>query len=219
MTTVFYARVSTADQTVAHQVKQAEAAGFEIDCTIADEGVSGVSTRLKERPQGKRLFDKLREGDTLVVRWIDRLGRNYDDVKDVIQEFMQMGVTIRTVINGMTFDAKPRDPMHKAIRDALLSFMAALGEAQAEATAQARDAGIAHAKATAPQKYLGRKPSYSQEQLNQVIEQLSVGTGVSQIARDLNLNVNLVSRIKRDPAEAQAKLDRWSTKQVRKKRG
>src|SRR6056297_277575 len=210
MTTVFSARVSTADQTTTHQAKQAEAAGFSIDCVIADEGVSGVSVPLKERPEGKRLFDKLRDGDTLVVRWVDRLGRNYDDVKKTIEDFMAMGVTIKTVINGMTFDAKPRDPMLKAVRDALLSFMAALGEAQAEASAQARKAGIEHAKATAPQKYLGRKPSYTQDQLDLIVELLVADVGVREIARRLDLTPSLVSRIKTDPVAAQAKLDRWS---------
>ena len=71
---VFYARVSTTDQTTAHQAEQARAAGFKMDTVVADEGVSGVSTRLAERPEGKRLFDMLRTGDTLVVRWVDRLG-------------------------------------------------------------------------------------------------------------------------------------------------
>jgi putative DNA-invertase from lambdoid prophage Rac len=39
-----------------------------IDEVVANNGVSGVHTRLAERPQGKRLFDKLRAGDVLVVR-------------------------------------------------------------------------------------------------------------------------------------------------------
>ena len=57
---VFYARVSTTEQTTAHQRTQAEQAGFKIDKVVADEGISGVSTRLAERPEGKRLFDMLR---------------------------------------------------------------------------------------------------------------------------------------------------------------
>ena len=38
------------------------------DAVLCDNGLSGVSTRLAERPEGRRLFDMLREGDTLVVR-------------------------------------------------------------------------------------------------------------------------------------------------------
>ena len=57
MKTFLYARVFTADQTIDHQLAQARAAGFDIDdgAVIADHGVSGVSTRLCERPEGKRL--------------------------------------------------------------------------------------------------------------------------------------------------------------------
>ena len=109
MATILYARVSTTEQTIEHQRTQAERAGFRLDKVISDKGVSGVSTKLAERPQGRRLFDLLRSGDTLVVRWIDRLGRNYQDICETIREFMQRGVVIRTVINGITFDGATKD--------------------------------------------------------------------------------------------------------------
>ena len=147
MKTVLYARVSTSEQTLAHQQEQAEKAGFVFDTVIADHGVSGVSVPMRERSEGKRLFDMLRTGDTLVVRWVDRLGRNYADVTETIQEFMRRGVVVRTVINGLTFDGATTDPMQKAVRDALIAFMAATAQAQAEATKEAQMAGIAHAKA------------------------------------------------------------------------
>ena len=73
-----------------------------------------MSTKLRERPQGRRLFDLLRSGDTLVVRWIDRLGRNYEDISETIREFMRRGVVIRTVINGITFDGATKDAMQRA---------------------------------------------------------------------------------------------------------
>jgi putative DNA-invertase from lambdoid prophage Rac len=139
---VLYARVSTTDQTTAHRINQAKAAGFKIDKVLSDEGVSGMSTRLAERPQGKRLFDMLRSGDTLVVRWVDRLGRNYIDVVDTIRDFMRRGVIIRTVIHSMTFDGSAADPMQQGVRDALIAFMAATAQAQAEATKSAQRAGI-----------------------------------------------------------------------------
>ena len=97
MSTILYARVSTVDQTLSHQRTHAEAAGFKIDAVVADHGVSGVSTSLADRPEGRRLNDMLRGGDTLVVRWVDRLGRNYQDVCDTIREFMRRGVKYHTV--------------------------------------------------------------------------------------------------------------------------
>lgn len=50
----------------------------------------------------------LRAGDVLVVRWVDRLGRNYADVTAVIRQFMARGVVIKSVINGLTFDGATR---------------------------------------------------------------------------------------------------------------
>lgn len=208
MTTILYARVSTADQNISHQRTQAEAAGFDIDEVIADQGVSGVSTQLADRPEGRRLYDKLRRGDTLVVRWVDRLGRNYQDVTDTIRHFMRQGIIIRTVINGLTFDGATTDPMQEAVRDALIAFMAATAQAQAEATKEAQKAGIEAARADG-RKYLGKKPSYDRTGLRQVQDMLAIGAGTSEIAKATGLTRQTVLRIKADPVAAEAALERW----------
>jgi len=208
MATILYARVSTADQNITHQKAQAEAAGFTIDQTIADHGVSGISTRLADRPEGRRLFDVLRAGDTLVVRWVDRLGRNYQDVTDTIRHFMRQGVIIRTVINGMTFDGATADPMQQAVRDALISFMAATAQAQAEATKEAQKAGIEAARGKVG-AYRGRKPVYDLEALERVLERHAAGAGALPIAKELGLSRGTVRRIIERPAEARASLELW----------
>mgnify|MGYP000969095681 FL=1 len=208
MATFLYARVSTADQTLDHQRTQAEAAGFTFDHVIADHGVSGVSTRLAERPQGRRLYDMLRAGDVLVVRWVDRLGRNYQDVCDTIREFMRRGVVIKTIINGMTFDGATKDPMQQAVRDALIAFMAATAQAQAEATKAAQIAGIEHAKAQGD-RYRGRKPSYTRDQLRAVLDLLGQEAGISVIAKTTGLSRQAIYRIKDDPVGAEAVLTSW----------
>jgi DNA invertase Pin-like site-specific DNA recombinase len=205
--TILYARVSTTEQTIAHQKKHAEAAGHKIDLVVADEGVSGVSVPLRERPEGRRLFDILRRGDVLVVRWLDRLGRNYEDVSNSVREFMDRGVVVKTVINGMTFDGSATDPMSKAVRDALLAFMAATAQAQAEATKEAQAAGIAHAKANG--KFLGRKPSFDRQSFEAVQTGLTNGRSHSQIAADTGLSRFAVIRIARDPSAANAALASW----------
>jgi putative DNA-invertase from lambdoid prophage Rac len=204
--TILYARVSTADQTTEHQKTHAEKAGFRLDDVVCDDGVSGVSTMLRDRVGGRRLFDMLRRGDTLVVRWVDRLGRNYQDVSDTIREFMRRGVIVRTVINSMTFDGATTDPMQQAVRDALIGFMAATAQAQAEATKEAQKAGIAHALDD-PKKYRGRKPTYTREQLEAV--QGMMGVGVSEIAALTKLSRQAVYRIQADPAAAAAALEAW----------
>jgi putative DNA-invertase from lambdoid prophage Rac len=211
MATIFYGRVSTIEQTADHQLTQARAAGFEIEDADAvfDNGTSGVSTRLVERKEGRRLFDKLRRGDVLVVRWIDRLGRNYDDVADTIREFMRRGVVIKTVINSMTFDGATKDPMHKAVRDALIAFMAATAQAQAEATKAAQRAGIEHAKQSGERKYLGRKPAFTRQQFHDVQAMLTQAFGIAQIAKAAGVHRQTVYRIKADPTACEAALRTW----------
>jgi putative DNA-invertase from lambdoid prophage Rac len=208
MPVVLYARVSTVDQTIDHQRSQAEAAGFQIDRVVSDDGVSGINTRLADRPEGRRLFDLLRKGDTLLVRWIDRLGRDYRDVCDAIREFMQRGVVIKTVIHGMTFDGATKDAMQQAVRDALIGFMAAMAQAQAEATKEAQKAGIAHAMAKGG-RYRGRKPSFTRKQFEAVTSQLGRGNGASEVARLTGITRQTVLRIKADPATAEASLQTW----------
>lgn len=210
MTTVFYARVSTTEQNPQHQASQAIAAGFAIDEVIVDHGQSGVTTKLIDRPEGKRLFDKLRKGDVLVVRWVDRLGRNYADVTDTIRHFMRQGVVIKTVINGLTFDGATADPMQQAVRDALIGFMAATAAAQAEASKEAQRAGIEAAKGE-PKRYLGKKPSYTRAGLEQVQTMLLEGVGTSEIARAVGITRQAVLRIRADQAGADAALRRWGT--------
>lgn len=208
MTTVFYARVSTAEQTIEHQVKQAEASGFKFDEVVSDKGQSGLSTKLRDRPEGKRLYDLLRPGDTLVVRWVDRLGRNYSDVTDNIRLFMRKGVVIRTVINGLEFNGATKDPMQEAIRDAMIAFMAASAQAQAEANKEAQKAGIANAKET-PNRYRGRKPKYGRDQYSAVLDMLAQGAGTSAVAKATTLTRQAVLRIKADPAAAAKALALW----------
>lgn len=205
--TILYARVSTTEQTLLHQRTQAEQAGFKIDEVVADHGVSGVSTRLCERPEGKRLYDKLRAGDVLVVRWVDRLGRSYTDVTEMIRHFMAKGVIIKTVITGMVFDGATTDPMQMAVRDALISFLAATAQAQAEATKEAQKAGIARAK-DQKGKYRGRKPSYTREHIEEVIN-LPEGMNTTDAARATGLSRQAVLRIRANPDEAYARVAKW----------
>lgn len=208
MTTIFYARVSTRDQTLDHQITQATDAGFNIDEVVADHGVSGVKNRLRDRPEGRRLYDKLRSGDVLVLRWLDRLGRNYDDVTDAVRHFIRQGVIIRTVINDMTFDGSTIDPVQQAVRDAMIAFLAATAQAQAEATKGAQQAGIELAKAKGD-RFRGRKPSYDRATFDLAVHLLDLGNGPSAVSKTTGLSRQTLIRIRDEPEAAAAALQRW----------
>ena len=122
---------------------------------------------------------------------------------------MKRGVVIRTVINGITFDGATKDAMQRAVRDALIAFMAATAQAQAEATKEAQRAGIAHAKANGGATYKGLKPSYSRRQLESAQAMLGKSASVGEVAKVTGLTRQTVYRIKDDPAGAEAALAIW----------
>jgi DNA invertase Pin-like site-specific DNA recombinase len=86
-----YARVSTFEQTLDLQHDALEAAGAS---TIYEDKASGKTT---ERPELTHCLKALREGDTLVVWRLDRLGRNLQDLIRIVGELDERGVKLRSV--------------------------------------------------------------------------------------------------------------------------
>jgi DNA invertase Pin-like site-specific DNA recombinase len=167
------------------------------DQVVTDNGVSGVTRKLVDRTGGRRLFDLMRSGDILVERWVDRIGAQLSGLARQIPDFMRRGVFIKTIINGMLFEGATGEPMERAMRDALIGFMAALSQAQAEAAKEAQKAGIAHAKCRDEKVYLGRKPSYKVDQISQVVSLSGADEGVSTVAKRLGLSRAAVYRLQK----------------------
>jgi DNA invertase Pin-like site-specific DNA recombinase len=210
MKTVLYCRVSTTDQTLQHQRSQAEAAGYRFDEVVVDHGISGVRRVYVTVQKDDGCSICSGAGDTLVVRWVDRLGRNYADVTDTIREFIRRGVIIRTVINGLNFDGSTQDPMKQAVRDALIAFMAATAQSQAEVIKEAQKAGIAHAQANDDgKKYRGRKPTFDLEQFWLVQNLLRQGIPISAIAQTTGLKRQSIYRIQSRPEQQLAAVQAW----------
>src|SRR5262249_1544684 len=107
----------------------------------------------------------------------------------------------------MAFDGTTKNPMGMAVRDAMIAFMAATAQAQAEATKEAQR-GIEHAKANG-ESDRGRKPSHTREQLRMVEDMLGQSANIIQIANATKLSRQTVYRIKDDPAAAEAALATW----------
>ncbi len=115
----------------------------------------------------------------------------------------KVGVVIRTVINSLTFDGATTDPMQAAVRDALISFMAATAQAQGEATKEAQKAGIAHAREMEPASYRGRKPEFTREQFETVRDMLGTGATAAAVVKATGLSRQSVYRLRNDPVRAE----------------
>jgi putative DNA-invertase from lambdoid prophage Rac len=85
-----YYRVSTSDQSIE---SQRSAIGIKPDKEFIDEGVSG-GVMAADRPGFKALLKHVREGDTLHVYAVDRLGRDAIDVQQTIRNLLQEGVKV-----------------------------------------------------------------------------------------------------------------------------
>ena len=119
----------------------------------------------------------------------------------------------RTVINGLTFDGATKDPMQKAVRDALIAFMAATAEAQAEATREAQRAGIAHAKGRQSRKAIAgaSRLSIASALDARARHARSAGQSVRAPSRKRRASSRqTVYRIKDNPAKAEGLLVQWS---------
>jgi putative DNA-invertase from lambdoid prophage Rac len=99
---IAYYRVSTVDQSIAAQ-RTALGQAHRIDKEFTDEGVSGA-VLAANRHGFSALLDYIREGDTLHVYAVDRLGRDALDVQSTIRVLLSKGVTVE--IRGLGQIAK-----------------------------------------------------------------------------------------------------------------
>lgn len=90
-----YARVSTNDQTTDLQRDALEGAGCD---RILTDVASGARAR---RPELDHMLDLLREGDTVVVWKLDRLGRSMRNLVDLMATFDERGVRFRSLTESM----------------------------------------------------------------------------------------------------------------------
>ncbi|WP_114815486.1 recombinase family protein [Paraburkholderia kururiensis] len=184
MSVISYLRVSTFGQAVENQRQAIIAAGWMIEKEFRDEATSG-STAADSRPGWAECAKYLRDGDTLVVYALDRLGRSTLDVLSTINSMHERGV--RLVILQQQFDTGT-----PAGRLALTMF-AAFAEFENSIRKARQREGIARARAEGG-KYRGRKPKLTAEQRTELKNRFDAGENRSQLACDFNINRVTVHR-------------------------
>lgn len=132
MSTIGYARVSTLEQNLDLQIDALNHAGAQR--IFSDHGVSGS---LAHRPQLAACLDHLREGDTLTVWKLDRLGRNTRNVLETIETLAQRGVGFRSITEGLDTTG--------AMGTAMLTIMAAFAQLERDTMIERTKAGLAAA--------------------------------------------------------------------------
>ena len=170
-----YARVSTQDQNLSLQLDALQGAGCE---KIYQEKASGAKV---ERPELKKLLEHVREGDTVVIWKLDRLGRSLTHLVDLVNSLESRGIGLISL----------NDPVDTTTAQGRLVFriFASLAEFERELIRERTQAGLASARRRG--QTLGRKKGLSKkaEDKSRIAESLyKEGTlSVNQIAEQLSI--------------------------------
>ncbi len=140
-----YIRVSSKDQNLDRQYDALRGFGVSGENIFADKA-SGSDFR---RPAYRRMMRKLREGDVLVVKSIDRLGRDYEEI---LEEWKRITVTkgvAVVVIDMPLLDTRETSEniTGKFIADLVLQLLSYVAQVEREGIRQRQAEGIAAAKA------------------------------------------------------------------------
>jgi DNA invertase Pin-like site-specific DNA recombinase len=167
-----YIRVSTIDQNTERQLE-----GIEVAKVFTDKA-SGKDTK---RPQLEALMSFVRTGDTVVVHSMDRLARNLDDLRRIVQTLTARGVRIEFVKEHLTFTGED-SPMASL----MLSVMGAFAEFERALIHERQREGIALAKQRGA--YKGRKKLLSETAITELRQRLNTGMTKAQLAREFGIS-------------------------------
>lgn len=152
MSKIGYARISSADQNLSRQLEQLK--GCE---KIFQEAASGAS---KERPQLQALLGYVREGDVVVVSELERLGRNNQELTEIMAAIQAQGATLE-VPNLPTLRGIEDDNLRRLLNNLILELYKYQAQAERERIKERQRQGIEIAKAQG--KYQGRKALYTEK--------------------------------------------------------
>jgi DNA invertase Pin-like site-specific DNA recombinase len=167
-----YVRVSSFDQNPERQLEQVQ-----VDRIFTDKA-SGKDT---QRPELDSLLTFVRDGDTVVVHSMDRLARNLDDLRSLVQQLAARGVRVEFVKESLTFTGED-SPM----ANLMLSVMGAFAEFERALIRERQKEGIALAKQRGV--YRGRKNSLSAEQVIELRARAAAGEPKAALARKLGVS-------------------------------
>jgi DNA invertase Pin-like site-specific DNA recombinase len=165
---VGYRRVSTLDQNATRQLD-----GIELNRVFEDK-LGGKDTN---RPELAAMLKHVRDGDTVVVHSLDRLGRNLDDLRKLVSDLTSRGVRVQFIKENLIFtgDDSPMSTL-------LLNIMASFAEFERSLIRERQREGIAIAKHAGV--YKGRKPSLTGEAIVELRKRVAAGEKKTALAAE-----------------------------------
>ena len=185
MATIYgYVRVSTKDQNEARQLLAMDAFGVSTENIIVEK----QSGKDFERPKYKWLMRRIKKDDTLVIKSIDRLGRNYEEIIEqwrIITKEKQVAIV---VLDMPLLDTRQgRDLTGTLIADIVLQLLSYVAQTEREYIKQRQAEGIAAAKARGVR--FGPKPMEKPSNFNACLSLWNSGSiSAREAARQLKVS-------------------------------
>ena len=167
-----YIRVSSLDQNTQRQLEN-----IQLTRVFTDKA-SGKDTK---RPQLEELLKFARDGDTVVVHSMDRLARNLDDLRSVVQKLTGRGARIEFLKENLVFTGED-----SPLANLMLSVMGAFAEFERALIGERQREGIALAKKRGA--YRGRKKALSTVQAAELAGRAAAGEPKAALARDFGIS-------------------------------
>ncbi len=164
-----YIRVSSFDQNPDRQLESVK-----LDRTFIDKA-SGKDTN---RPELEKLLAYIREGDAMIVHSLDRLARNLDDLRRIVNSLTSRGVRVEFIKENLVFTGED-SPM----ANLLLSVMGAFAEFERAIIRERQREGITLAKAKGA--YRGRKRVLTEVQVADLKSRLAAGESKTKLAQEM----------------------------------
>ncbi|VFP80055.1 Resolvase, Tn3 family protein (plasmid) [Candidatus Erwinia haradaeae] len=167
-----YTRISTI-----HQNPQRQLDSVKVDRIFTDV----ASGKEIKRPQLEALINFVRSGDTVLIHSMDRLARNLNDLRRIVQMLTERGVRIEFIQENLSFTGKdsPLSNLMLAVIGAFAEFeRSLLKERQREGIELAKQRGV----------YRGRKRTLSDTQVTELCQRVASGEKKVKVARDFSIS-------------------------------
>lgn len=173
-----YARVSTSQQSLDIQIKTLQEAGVKENRIFTD-----IASGINFKREGLNLLKlKVEEGDVIIVKKLDRLGRDTSDMIDLIKEFDELGVYIRFLDDGISTEGH----MGKMV----VTILSAVAEAERHRILERTTEGRIEAKVKGIK--FGRKRTIDR---NKIIRLYNDGMGATKIAKQTGIGRSTVYKL------------------------
>ncbi|MGI2942630.1 recombinase family protein [Vibrio alginolyticus] len=202
MTEIAYLRVSTKDQHIASQEADIKKLFPNAEIIPEVHGTSGT-VPAAERKILSRLIDPilgLRKGDILIVWWVDRIGRDYEDAEKVVRDLLARGVIIKTLNQSRTFEYTG-NTMTDMITNVQITMITAMAAAEREIRLASAEAGRRALRESGgwDDAFKGRiaNTGKMKGKHEEILALLAAGHSMRETASKVDVSLSTVQRVKK----------------------